>query len=110
MERDTTSAAEYQRISIEVDEHDDVRTVTVNGEIDLDTSVEFGLALVGAATIQRVDVDLTGVSYIDSAGLRSLLIARSELHEQGVMVRVVGASTIVTRLFEIAGVGELLTG
>ena len=73
-------------MSIEVDEHDDVTVVTVNGEIDLDTSDEFGLALVGGATMGRVDVDLTGVSYIDSAGLRSLLTARTELEKQGMQM------------------------
>ena len=110
MERDATSAAESRRMSIEVDERDDVTVVTVNGEIDLDTSDEFGRALVSGATPGRVDVDLTGVSYIDSAGLRSLLTARTDLEEQGKRLRVVSASTIVTRLFEIAGVADLLTG
>ena len=110
MEREATSAAESRRMSIEVDEHDDVMAVTVNGEIDLDTSDEFGLALVGVAPTGRVDVDLTGVSYIDSAGLRSLLTARTDLEERGAQLRVVSASTIVTRLFEIAGVADLLTG
>lgn len=110
MEREATSAAESRRMSIGVDEHDDVTVVTVNGEIDLDTSDEFGRALVGGATTGRVDVDLNGVSYIDSAGLGSLLTARTELEEQGMQMRVVSASTIVTRLFEIAGVADLLNG
>jgi anti-anti-sigma factor len=106
----TTSAPDLPGFSLDVDEGDDVVTVRVSGEIDLDTNSEFGQALTGVPAVLRVDVDLGEVSYMDSAGLRSLLTARADVEQRGGRLRVVKASAIVSRLFEIAGVADLFDG
>jgi anti-anti-sigma factor len=110
MNSEVPSTSEPRTLSIDVVERGEVATVTIVGEIDLDTSDEVGGALTGSATANCVDVDLAGVSYIDSTGLRSLLTAKTELERQGGRLRVTNASSIVNRLFEILGVAALLNG
>ena len=48
------------------------------------------------------------VTYIDSTGLRVLLTARDAAAEAGGDLRVSATSSIVARLIEITGSGELL--
>jgi anti-anti-sigma factor len=103
---DATSTPEPRRFSLDVEERDGALLVTVGGDVDLDTSEEFGQAL-GHSAAPLVNVDLTDVTYMDSAGLRSLLTARAELEQRGGKLRVVSTSNIVSRLFEIAGVADL---
>ena len=106
---DASTTPEPRRFSLDVEERDDALTVTVSGDVDLDTSDEFRRALGGSAA-PRVDVDLADVTYMDSAGLRSLLTARADVEQRGGQLRVVSASKIVSRLFEIAGVADLFNG
>ncbi len=82
-------------------------TVAVRGEIDLDTSGELSAAFAALGQPTRVEVDLGGVEYMDSTGLRVLLAARSDLDDRGAEMEVVRASSIVVRLLEITGLGEL---
>jgi anti-anti-sigma factor len=110
MTREVPPTSEPRTLSIDVVERGEVATVTIVGEIDLDTSDEVGRAVTGSSAANRVDVDLAGVSYIDSTGLRSLLTAKTELEIQGRRLRVTKASSIVNRLFEILGVAALLDG
>jgi anti-anti-sigma factor len=52
----------------------------------------------------RVDVDLTGVAFIDSTGLNAL--ARLRIAVPG--MRIVAASRRVDRLLELSGLSEML--
>src|SRR5262245_52769189 len=106
---DSSSTPESRRFSLDAEEGDDVLTVTVSGDVDLDTSDEFGHAL-GGSIAPLVNVDLAEVTYMDSAGLRSLLTARAAIEQRGGQLRVVKVSSIVGRLFEIAGVADLFDG
>jgi len=55
-----------------------------------------------------VTVDLSGVTYMDSSGLRALLEARDHLDGQARRLIVDACSRPVQRLFEITGVCETL--
>ena len=87
-----------------------VTTVVVHGEADLaarSTLDDFlGQAL--ASTAPRINVDLAAVTYLESACLRSLLNAHSAAAEQNRRLRVIYASGVVLRVFEVAGVAEIL--
>jgi anti-sigma B factor antagonist len=110
MEPDATTAPDPGGFSLDIDEGDDAVTVTAHGEIDLDTSVAFAEALAECTAARRVDIDLADVAYMDSAGLRALLIARAEAEQRGGRLRVVNASSIVSRLLQIAGVTDVFDG
>jgi anti-anti-sigma factor len=57
-----------------------------------------------------VFVDLGGVTYLDSSGLRVLLSQRLAFEAAGRLLVVTEASAILRRLFEVVGVTGLLLG
>src|SRR3954451_11795789 len=89
----------------------DVRLLEVFGELDLATAPRL-CALLDAARIQRVKrvvVDLTGVDFCDSTGLRALVGASTELRVGGGRLAIAclpgGAGS---SLFDIVGARESL--
>src|SRR3954468_3898927 len=89
----------------------DVRLLEVFGELDLATAPKL-CALLDAARIQRVRrvvVDLTGVDFCDSTGLRALMGASTELrHAGGKLALAVLPDGGVARLFDVTGIRESL--
>src|SRR5215218_1586487 len=90
---------------------DGVRLLEAFGELDLATAPRL-CSLLDAARIQgvkRLVVDLTGVDFCDSTGLRALMGASTELRVSGgglgVAVLPAGAAP---RLFAMRGIGESL--
>jgi anti-anti-sigma factor len=83
--------------------------VELGGEFDLHASerLDGGVAL-AVADAATIDVDANGVTFIDSCGLRALLVARDAARERGAVFRVTGASKQVASVVEIAGVADLL--
>ena len=93
-----------------IDVTPEVTTVVLQGEADLAARARFhdflGEAL--ETTAARIDVDLAGLTYLESACLRSLLNAHAAAAEQGRHLRVIYASGVVLRVLEVAGVAEIL--
>lgn len=82
------------------------------GEIDMssrDAMLERLLAAAEAAD-DRLVVDLAGVAFIDSSGLKALLMVREDLTARGIALLIRGAHGSVLRLFELTSLGELLEG
>ncbi len=88
-----------------------VRLLEVFGELDLATAPKL-CALIDAARAQRVKrlvIDLSGVDFCDSTGLRALLGASTELRVSGGRLAVACLPEgTVARLFELVGVRETL--
>ncbi|MEA2311987.1 MAG: hypothetical protein QOE28_1955 [Solirubrobacteraceae bacterium] len=88
-----------------------VRLLEVFGELDLATAPRLCSYLDAArrARVRRVVVDLTGVAFCDSTGLRALLGASTELRVAGGRLAVACLPTgAVARLFDIVGARETL--
>jgi anti-anti-sigma factor len=85
-------------VEVNVRDLNGTRFVTVSGEVDLSVADTLAEALSG----QRVFVDMTGVTFIDSTGTSALLIAL-EKSESLILRR----SAPVDRLLELAGVSHL---
>jgi anti-sigma B factor antagonist len=87
-----------------------VTTVVLFGEADLAARAAFhdflGEAL--ETTTPRIEVDLAGLTYLESACLRSLINAHAAAAAQGRHLRVIYASGVVLRVLEVAGVAEIL--
>ena len=75
------------------------------GELDEHTSGD--LASVLAAHPAVTSLDLGEVSFIDSAGLRALLVARGLRQEAGTGLHVCRSSTSVRRVMRLAGITHL---
>lgn len=66
------------------------------------------LSIVEEHPASLVDVDLAGVSFIDSSGVAFLLALKGAVEAGGGRVRFQAASARVRRILERAGVGALL--
>ncbi len=88
---------------------DGVRLLEVFGELDLASAPRL-CSLLDAARIQRVKrlvVDLTGVDFCDSTGLRALLGAASEVRAHGGRFAIVcPPAGNVARLLDVVGAAE----
>lgn len=79
------------------------RVVRGTGDIDLASADEFRDALVAAAADGLpVVVDLSGVTFLDAAGVSALVAGRIAA---GGRFRLVGATGIVHRILAITGLG-----
>lgn len=79
--------------------------VVVSGELDLETAPQL-TAVAEGTTGLRLIIDMSGVSFVDSAGLRSLLRLRT-LRELTHRVAIRNPSEPVVRLLKLAGVETL---
>ncbi|MGZ8786324.1 MAG: STAS domain-containing protein [Acidimicrobiia bacterium] len=79
------------------------------GEIDLATVSQLEEALTASmGSDTDVAVDLTGVTFMDSTGLRALLAANQNLSGSGRRLALIVAGGPVDRLLDISGVGQTL--
>nr|WP_158702621.1 STAS domain-containing protein [Kitasatospora sp. MMS16-BH015] len=88
-----------------------VRIVTVAGELDRDSVAGPRAALAvpeREAGVERIVVDLAGVTFCDSTGLNMLLRARLDALTAGLRLDVAGLRPAVARLFEITGADAVL--
>ena len=77
--------------------------VNVAGEIDLNTSSAFQQGLLGVLdeSPRRIVVNLSGVSYMDSSGVASLVKLLSRVRRNGTSLRLCGLNERVRGVFEI---------
>ena len=82
----------------------------MSGDFDMLAVEPFRVELDRAATRARgrLVVDLRGLSFIDSSGLRALLAGHATLAERGLAVAFVKPPPIVWRVFEVTGTDAVL--
>ncbi|HEX2370875.1 MAG TPA: STAS domain-containing protein [Acidimicrobiia bacterium] len=104
------SAEDYLRVECEVS--DDGRSVCLrlDGEFDMGTAplVEDALSPALDPRCARLVVNLADVSFMDSSGLRVLVVARNALDERAEMV-IADINDQLRRLFEISGLTSAFT-
>ncbi len=86
------------------------RTVVISGELDATTADHVHRLLVGAMeeATTRVTADLSGVTFIGSAGVRCLLSVNHAARERGITFLVARPSTCVEQIIEITGIDGVL--
>ena len=100
-----------EALAVHESDVDGVRLIEVFGELDLATAPRLCAKLDAARAqrIRRVVVDLTGVDFCDSTGLRALMGASTELrHAGGKLAVAVLPDGGVARLFDVTGIREAL--
>jgi anti-sigma B factor antagonist len=80
------------------------------GEVDLATAnmVEEALATARASRPERLLLDLSGVTFLDSTGLRAVLAADADARSAGIPLEIVPGGPSVQRVFEVAGLTDHL--
>jgi len=97
-------------LDIETTVEGEVARVRIAGELDLDGVEAVTTALAGLAShgVTTVLVDASGLTFIDSSGLRALLSGRQALGDVNVSLIIEHASPAVARVLEITGTRALL--
>ncbi len=89
---------------------DRIVRVRVAGEVDMANATQISDAMQNAiaAGAREVRLDLAEVTFLDSTGIRNLLVAQRDAADHGVPLRVVDAHHRVVLVLEITGVLETL--
>jgi anti-sigma B factor antagonist len=98
-----------EALAVHESDVDGVRLLEVFGELDLATAPRLcgRLDEARAQRVRRVVIDLTGVDFCDSTGLRALVGASTELRHAGGRLAVVALpGGAVARLFDVTGIRE----
>src|SRR2546423_10753855 len=97
-ERDRDS----QALSLRAVARDGVARVTLEDELDMASAPVLERAVDGAVeSARRLELDLAGVSFMDSTGLRTLLAIRRRLDGTGCDLRLVGVPPPVLRVLDV---------
>jgi anti-sigma B factor antagonist len=104
--RDEVLANLPQPFSVRTERDADVYLLTVIGELDLATreALHDELARAEASDAARILLDLSGVTFIDSAGICTILAASRRSAVNGRRLRLLPVSGQVRRVFELTGV------
>ena len=98
-------AALPDEFKISIEDREGISVVRVSGEIDLATHEELsGQIHTAAAEGKPVVIDLSACGFIDSSGIRALLLGEREAET----IAVAGASEQVRRVFEMTGIAQAL--
>ena len=84
-------------------------TVALAGRLDIATSPELEKSLQESLSdAAELVMDLSGLEYISSAGLRVLLSTQKQMMKQGSM-KVTHVNETVAEIFEVTGFADILT-
>lgn len=87
----------------------DVGTVRVVGDLDVVSAPRLIRVVndLTRAKVRRVDLDCRRVDFVDSAGVRALIVGRNEARCLGADMRLVSASPSMRRVLDITGLGPV---
>lgn len=96
-------------IQIAQEQQDGVRILALSGRLDTETAADVELALQDllAAGERRYLVDLTGIGYVSSAGLRVLLALAKKLDGGKGELKLCGLNASVRQVFDMTGFSKL---
>ena len=89
----------------------DVARVVITGELDNGSAPRL-ISMVhdlAAPPVRGIELDCDGVTFLDSAGVRGLIVSRNEAADMGIELVLVRMSPPVTRVIEMTGLVGLLT-
>ena len=95
-------------LTLDVRRGDDGIVVAVSGEVDVCTEALLQQALLRIMDEHgaRLLLDVSGVSFMDCAGLRALLTTRRRAELHGGFIRLIAVSRAVRRIIELTGAHE----
>lgn len=96
-------------VHIEVSERDQVTLLIVSGRVDSNNAEQLGEALVREIDQGKTSLvlDLSGVDYMSSAGLRELVSAYKRAQNEKGDLRIAQPSARVLELLEVAGLDSV---
>jgi anti-anti-sigma factor len=106
-------AAQLSRLgelTVSSEREGDVHTICLSGELDLATAdgVARELARVEASDARSIVLDLTGLTFMDSTGVRLMLSASARSRADANRLTMLRGGAAVQRVLELCGVDHLL--
>jgi anti-anti-sigma factor len=96
--------------SIATSKAPDETRIYLRGELDLESAPVLDEAMVEAMQLGvPIVLDCAGLSYCDSFGIRTVLVAGLRAREGGVPVAIEHATGPARRVMEMSGVAEVIT-
>jgi anti-anti-sigma factor len=105
------TSEDYLKVECEVSGDGTSVRLRLDGEVDADTVhlVEDAMSPALDPRCTRLVVDLADVSFMDSSGLRVLVVARNALDDRGAEIVIADVNDQLRRLFEISGLISVFT-
>ena len=98
--------------SIRVDSHGGMTTISLGGEIDVAAGRSVRAAVADSILVDprpdRLVIDLTDTTFMDSTGLNALVLARHAARFVGAVLEVTSGPPTVMRVLEISGLQRFL--
>jgi anti-anti-sigma factor len=85
--------------------------LALRGDLDPATAPQLEEAIAAAAeadAVERIVLDLAGLSFLDSSGLRTFVTARESLAGDGILLALRRPTANVVRLLDVTGLGEII--
>ena len=82
--------------------------LAMEGRLDTTTAPELEAEIKSLTGIETLILDMKGLEYLSSAGLRVLLAAQKTMNTQGKMI-VKNVNETIMEVFEITGFADILT-
>lgn len=84
---------------------------TVHGRLDVMTATDFENECLQAINdgVKKLVIDLTGLEYISSAGLRGILSSAKKMKAGGGSIQFCGLTGMVEEVFVVSGLGSIFT-
>ena len=97
-------------LSLETREEGELVRIAVAGELDLSSALTFDEELRRAEERRpkTLVIDLSGLRFLDSTGLRLIMSAQARARKRGVRLAIVEGGDAVKRIFRLAGVNRRL--
>lgn len=104
-------ADELHRLDLDIAVHGDRASISIGGELDTATSPRVITAAhdVLEGTVAAIDLDCEDVWFLDSAGVRALMVIHNEALRMGIDCGIVRASGNVSRILDMTGLTGILT-
>jgi anti-sigma B factor antagonist len=105
------AAKRVDELGLEEDERNGRHTLTLVGELDLSSAVKLEAAITRLCSngAKEIVLDLHGLSFVDSTGLRVILTSRQLCESNACDFSLTRVQVPVQRLFEQTGLGERLS-
>jgi anti-sigma B factor antagonist len=99
---------ENNAMTIETEKKSEAAILKIAGRVDTTTAPALEEAIEQLdADVKDLQLDMTGVEYISSAGLRVLLAAQKKMQKIGTM-KLTGVCDSVMEVFEMTGFADIL--
>ena len=96
-------------MTVKTDIQGEKMVIALEGKLDISTVEDFQKAVEAITPeIKDLTLDLTGLQYTSSVGLRTILTAQNTMEEQGQM-RVIGVCDDIMDIFRLTRFDQLIT-